>query len=151
MWVFPSLVQDIFPDRAKHFRVTHTVTYRQWDKRGPSFTLRWAESSLAAKYTRDMVWLCLSSCLCSISLMSKPTQPCVTAVSYQTGKSCPLLGVPVVTALSGKFCASLNGHAVRENIFWLEKTQLMHSPGNFSTFLGRAKSKTYVFSILFRL
>lgn len=134
MSVFPSLVQDIFPDRAKHFLVTHTVTYRQWDNWSPSFTLRWTESTLAAKSTRDIVWLCLSSYLHSISLMSKPTQPCVIAVSYQTGRSCPLPGVPVVTALSGKFYGSLKGYAVRENTFCLKKTQLMHCPGNFSHF-----------------
>lgn len=121
MSLFPCLVQDIFPYRAKHFLVTHTVTYRQWDSWGPSFTLRWAESTLAAKYNRDMVWLCLSSYLCSISLTATPTQPCVTAMSYQAGRSCPLPGVPVVVTLSGKFYASLKGHAVRENTFWLEK------------------------------
>lgn len=134
MSVFPSLVQDIFSDRAKNFRVTHTVTCRQWDNWDPSFTLRWAESTLADKYNRDMVWLCLSSYLCSTSCTSKPTQPCVTAVSYQRARSCPLPGVPAVMALSGKYYASLKGHAIRENTFWLEKIQLMHSPGNFSHF-----------------
>lgn len=112
---------------------------------GPSFILRWAESTLAAKYNRDMVWLCLSSYVCSIILTSKPTQPCVTAVSYQTGRSCPLPGVPVAIALSGKFYASLKGQ--REHIL-AGKNTVDAQPWQFFTFLGRAKSKTYGFSIL---
>lgn len=133
MSVFPSLVQEVFPDRTKHFLVAHTVTYRQWDNWGPSFTLRWTESILAAKCNRD-TRLCLSLYLCSISLTATPTRPRMTAVRYQRGRSCPLPGVPVVMALSGKFYASLKGHAVRQNTLWLEKTQLMYSPGNFSHF-----------------
>lgn len=105
---------------------------------GSFFYPQWAESILADKYNRDMVWLRLSSYLCSTSCTSKPTQPCVTAVSYQRGRSCPFPGVPAVMALSGKYYASLKGHAIRENTFWLEKAQI----------LGRTKSKTYGFSIL---
>lgn len=128
-----SLAQDIFSDRAKHFPVlsSNLQAVRQL---GFCFYPRIAECTLAAKYNRDRVWLCLYSHLCSVSLMPKPRQPCVTAVSCQTGRPCPLHGVPVVTALSGKFHAFLKGHTVRENTFWLEKTQLMHSPGNFSHF-----------------
>lgn len=130
---FPLSSTGHFSRQSQAFP-SHSHSNLQAVRQSPSFTLRWAESTLAAKYTRDVVWLCLSSYLCSISLMSKPTLPCVTAVSYQTGRSCPLPGVPVVMALSGKFYASLKGNMVRENTFCLGKTQLMHCPGNFSHF-----------------
>lgn len=147
MSVFPSLVQEVFPDRVKHFLVAHTVTYRQWDNWGPSFTLRWTESILAAKCNRD-TRLCLSLYLCSISLTATPTRPCMTAVRYQRGRSCPLPGVPAVYGTFRKvLCISERTCSQTEHIVAGKNTADVQ-PWQFFTFLGRAKSGTCGFSIL---